>query len=273
MARALESRGRGRARVGAILPSTNRNLEPDFCLLAPPGVSMHFARQGGEDEGRIPDSEEMQLYAHQPLEPPVRALGAAQVDVIAFGCTSATLSGGAAFDRRLGSEIERISGRPAVTAAAALLEALATLGISRVAFVSPYVRELHERGIAFLHECGIEVSGDANPERALDSYEQEMDPGSVYEMALRADDAGAEGLVLSCTEMRSVEAIEAIEARTGKPVVTSNQALVHACLTRIGIDSSEVEAGGRLFRPDWKRSGVSSLEAGCGREVPPSGNA
>ena len=234
--------------MGAVVPSTNRNLEPDFCLLAPPGVSMHFARQGGGDAGRIPDSEEMQLYAQQPLDPPLHALRAAMVDVIAFGCTSATLSGGAAFDRRLGREIERVSGRPAVTAAAALLEGLAALGTSRVAFVSPYVRELHERAMAFLHESGVEVSGDANPERALDSYEQEMDPVSVYEMALRADDPRAEALVLSCTEMRSVEAIEAIEAHTGKPVVTSNQALVHACLVRLGIDASEVSAGGRLFR-------------------------
>ena len=244
----LESRGRGRARVGAIVPSTNRNLEPDFCLLAPCGVSMHFARQGGEDEGRIPDSDEMRIYAQRPLEPPVQALRAAQVDVIAFACTSATLSGGAEFDRRLMSDIERLSGRPAVTAAAALLEALAALGTSRVAFASPYVRELHERGISFLRECGIEVSGDANPERALDSYEQEMDPQSVYDMALRADDPRAEGLVLSCTEMRSVEAIEAIEESTGKPVVTSNQALMRACLVRIGIDPSEVKGGGRLFR-------------------------
>ena len=248
--------------MGAIVPSTNRNLEPDFGLLAPPGVSMHFARHGDEDEGRIPDSEEMQGYAHQPLDAPVRALRAAQVDVIAFGCTSATLSCGADFDRRLGGEIERLSGRPAVTAAAALLEALSALGISRVAFVSPYVRELHERGISFLRECGIEVSGDANPERALDSYEQEMDPGSVYEMALRADDPRAEGVVLSCTEMRAVEAIEAIEASTGKPVVTSNQALVYGCLARIGLDPAGVEAGGRLFRLPGCAQRVHGAEPG-----------
>ncbi len=244
----VPSRGRGRARVGAIVPATNRNLEPDFCLLAPPGVSMHFARQGGEDSGRIPDSEEMRAYAHQPLAPPVQALCAARVDVIAFGCTSATLSGGVDFDRRLGREIERLSGRPSVTAAASLLEALAALGVSRVAFVSPYVRGLHARGIAFLRACGFEVPGDARPERALDSYEQAMDPESVYEMALRADHPRAQALVLSCTEMRSVEAIEAIEADTGKPVVTSNQALVRACLDRLGIDPSEAEAGGCLFR-------------------------
>ena len=257
----LEARGRGRARVGAVVPSTNRNLEPDFCLLAPRGVSMHFARQGGEDSGRIPDSDEMQTYARQPLAPPVQALCAARVDVIAYGCTSATLSGGADFDRRLGREIEALSGRQAVTAAASLLEALAALGVSRVAFVSPYVRELHDRGIAFLHESGVEVSGEANPGRALDSYEQEMDPASVYEMALRADDARAEALVLSCTEMRSVEAIEAIEERTDKPVVTSNQALVHACLVRVGVDASEVEAGGRLFRSG---GGAAALRAAAG---------
>ena len=142
-----------------------------------------------------------------------------------------------------------------------MLEALAALGVSRVAFVSPYVRELHERGIAFLNESGVEVWGDANPERTLDSYEQEMDPSSVYEMALRADDERAEALVLSCTEMRSVEAIEAIEGSTGKPVVTSNQALVCACLIRLGVDPSEVEAGGRLFRLEGRGRGASRAAA------------
>ena len=244
----FESRGRGRARVGAIVPSTNRNLEPDFCLLAPSGVSVHFTRQGGEDTGQIPDSGEMQRYAQQPLAPAVQALRAARVDVIAYACTSATLSGGADFDRRLGTGIEGLSGRPAVTAASALLEALAALGVSRVAFVYPYVRELHERGIAFLAEHGIEVSGDANPERALDSYEQEMDPRSVYEMALRSDHRRAEALVLSCTEMRSVEAINAIEARTGKPVVTSNQALMHTLSRPPRHRCARSGGGGRLFR-------------------------
>ena len=244
----IESRGRGRGRVGAIVPATNRNLEPDFCLLAPAGVSMHFARQSMEDGSHIPDSEEMRRYARQPLEAPVRALCAATVDVIAYGCTSGTLFGGARFDRELGREIERLSARPALTAAGALTAALAALGVSRVAFASPYVDELHGRGVAFLRECGIEVVGDANPPRALDSYEQEMDPVSVYEMALRADRPEAQALVLSCTEMRSVEAIEAIEADAGKPVVTSNQALVRACLERLGVDASEVPAGGRLFR-------------------------
>ena len=244
----IESRGRGRARVGAIVPATNRNLEPDFCLLAPAGVSMHFARQRTEDGSRIPDSAEMRRYARQPLEAPVAALCAATVDVIAYGCTSGTLFGGVRFDRELGRKIESLSGRPVVTAAGALLEALAALGVSRVAFASPYVDELHGRGVAFLRECGIEVAGDANPERALDGYEQEMDPASVYEMARRADRPRAQALVLSCTEMRSVEAIAAIEASAGKPVVTSNQALVYACLRRIGVGASEVPAGGRLFR-------------------------
>ncbi|MEM0944905.1 MAG: ectoine utilization protein EutA, partial [Pseudomonadota bacterium] len=48
-----------------------------------------------------------------------------------------------------------------------------------------------------------------------------------------ADAREAEALVLSCTDMRSVEAAAALEARTGKPVITSNGAMMDAALTHL----------------------------------------
>ena len=247
MSRTVANQGRGRGRIGALVPANNRNLEPDFTLLAPSGVSLHFARIGANDYLGPPDSSEMQRYASEPIDEPVSTLVAGTVDVVAYGCTSGTLSGGIDFDRALSRRINEMCGLPAVTAASALLEGLEILGISRVAFGSPYVRELHQRGIAFLKASGIEVVSGANPERDLGVYEQEMDPTTVFDLGCRADSESAQALVLSCTEMRSVEALVALEDALDKPVVTSNQALVCACLKRIGIDPGEVTAGGRLF--------------------------
>ena len=243
----FENQGRGRGRIGAIVPANNRNLEPDFMLLSPPGVSTHFSRVGGNDYHGVPTYDEMQRYVSEPLEPPVMSLVAGQIGVIAYGCTSATLSGGAKADRELREQIERLSGLPAVSAASSLLEGLSALGVSRVAFTSPYVRELHCRAVAFLESCGVEVVSEADVGRDLGPYEQQLDPRSVYELGCRADDDRAEALVLSCTEMRSVEALVALENDLDKPVVASNQALMYASLNRIGIDPSGVEAGGRLF--------------------------
>ena len=37
---------RGRARIGVLVPFTNSNLEPDFAMMRPAGVSIHVARMG-----------------------------------------------------------------------------------------------------------------------------------------------------------------------------------------------------------------------------------
>ena len=50
-----------------------------------------------------------------------------------------------------------------------------------------------------------------------------------------ADREQAEAIVLSCTDMRAAEAAPAIEASLGKPVVTSNRAMMRAALKRIGV--------------------------------------
>lgn len=244
----LRDLGRGRGRIGAMVPCSNRNLEPDFQLLIPDGVSAHFVRLEVDDLDAMPDSETLQRYANTPIEGPTRLLCAATVDVIAYGCTSATLSGSPEFDVQLSEKIERLSGLPTVTAARALLEGLAAFGINRVAFASPYVRELHQRACQFLEDSGVQVVSETDVGRDLGNYEQEMNPSAVYRMGREADDAAADALVLSCTEMRSVEAIEALERDIGKPVITSNQALVFACLKRLGVESSGVQSGGRLFQ-------------------------
>ena len=243
----LSDLGRGRGRIGAMVPSPNRNLEPDFFLLAPPGVSVHFVRLREENPDELPTSAVLQRYAHLPVAEPAELLVAATVEVIAYGCTSATLSGSPEFDAELSEVIERLSGLPTITAARALLEALATLGVANIAFGSPYVRELHERGIQFLTDAGVAVVSEADPGRDLGNYEQEMTPSAVYDLGRRADHRDAQALVLSCTEMRAVEAINALEKDLGKPVVTSNQALMFACLNRIGIKPTGLGVGGRLF--------------------------
>ena len=50
---------RGRARIGLLVPYTNSNLEPDFAMMKPEGISIHVARMGGYDENEIPDAGQM----------------------------------------------------------------------------------------------------------------------------------------------------------------------------------------------------------------------
>jgi hypothetical protein len=122
---------RGRARIGVLVPFTNTNLEPDIALMAPPGVSLHFARMGGYDEDEIPDETQMQGLGAADLQETLTLLSGAKPDVVLYGCTSATLSHGPAFDRDLAAAIKAQSGAQTVTAAGALVHALRTLARPR----------------------------------------------------------------------------------------------------------------------------------------------
>jgi maleate cis-trans isomerase len=60
-----------------------------------------------------------------------------------------------------------------------------------------------------------------------------MSPEEVFRLGTEADRADAEAVVLSCTDMRAVEAIAALEEALQKPVVTSNQALMYVARKRL----------------------------------------
>jgi maleate cis-trans isomerase len=237
-----------RQRIGLIVPSSNTNAEPDCLMLMPTGVTLHATRSGGYDVNAIPDSGEMRRFVRQSLDLHLQLLMDARVDVIAYGCTSATLADGPAFDQEFCAEISAKSGCPAVTTAGALIEAMTSLGLERVAFTSPYVKTLADEAVDFIHQCGIEVVHQVGFDTDLNSLQQNaLSPKDAYDMALKADHADAQGIVISCTDYRALEALPAIEEALGKPVVTSNQALMYACLQRLGAEGDLAAVGGRLF--------------------------
>ncbi|MEM1384685.1 MAG: Asp/Glu racemase [Pseudomonadota bacterium] len=239
---------RGLGRIGVLVPYTNTNLEPDLASLAPMGVSIHATRLGGYDLDAIPDAGQMAGLGRAEIEEPLRLIAGVRPDVILYGCTSATLAHGAAFDRMLREQAAATAGAPVITAAGALLSALAAIGARRIGFASPYVPELNDRAIAFLAAFGVKTVARAEVATPLGNHDQgALTPEEVLALGLRASNRRAEALVLSCTDMRAVEAVERLEAATGLPVVTSNQALMHAALPHLGL-SPDVVRCGRLFQ-------------------------
>lgn len=252
---------RGRARLGVLVPFTNRNLEPDMVLLRPEGVSVHFARFGGYDEDEIPDETQMQGLGMADLNEPLRLLMGARPDVVIYGCTSATLTHGPAFDSALAARIRAASGAETVTAAGALVHALSTLGLDRIGFASPYVPAINDLAVAFLSEMGITTLERSEVTEALDNTGQgALDPEAVVALGRRADHPDAQALVLSCTEMRSVEAIARIEDETGKPVICSNQAMAFQALQLAGI-GDPVQGFGRLLERSRTVAGLGACSS------------
>ena len=235
------------SRIGVLVPFTNTNLEPDMMMLVPLGVSLHFTRIGGYDEDEIPDENQMAGLGASSLDEPLHLLQGARPEVILYGCTSATLAHGPSFDRDLAAQIKSQSGALTVTAAGALVAALKVLRVSRIGFASPYVPSLNDRAIAFLADEGFETVSRADHAEPLDNEGQgALMPDAVYDLGLRADSPDADAIVLSCTDMRSVEVIDRLERTLGKPVVTSNQAMMFQSLQLLG--ATDPPSGfGKLF--------------------------
>ncbi len=241
------SPARARARLGLLVPFTNTNLEPDFALMAPKDLSIHVARLGGYDEDEIPDEAQMQGLGDADIDEPLRLLMGVRPDVVIYGCTSATLTHGPAFDRDLAARIERDCGAKTVTAAGALVHALNRLGVRKIGFASPYVPAINDMAVNFLDTMGFTTVARAEVTETLSNEGQgALDPDAVLALGLRADGPEVEAIVLSCTDMRSVETIDRLEQKVGKPVLSSNQAMLFETVSYLGI-ADPIQGFGRLL--------------------------
>ena len=246
----FESEDRGTLRIGLLVPYTNTNFEPDMARLKLAGATLHSARLGGYDVDEIPGAEQMAGLGAAPLDEPIRLVAGVRPHAVLYGCTSATLTHGRAFDRQLAEQIESACGAVTITAASALVGAIHALGVSRIGFASPYLGEINEHAMRFLAEAGIETLRCHDIGRALGNYGQgELRPREVIDLGLAADHPDAQAIVLSCTDMRAVEAVETLEAELGKPVITSNQALVYAVMQAFNRPPPDRRCGKLLQAP------------------------
>jgi maleate cis-trans isomerase len=141
------------------------------------------------------------------------------------------------------------AGVPAVATTPSVVEALRALGARRLSVATPYPEWNNKRLRSYLEAQDFEVLNvDGEPEAAAAGNQgiNDQSPQSVVEFAARVCRPEADALLCSCTAWRSVEAVDALERRTGKPVVTSNQATIWAALRVLGF-TQPVRGYGRLL--------------------------
>ena len=124
------------------------------------------------------------------------------------------------------------------------MHALKKLGVDRVGFASPYVGAINEQAVSFLGDAGIVTVNVADVGKALGNYGQgELTPDEVFKLGKRADHADAEAIVMSCTDMRSIETIDRLEAALDKPVISSNQAMLFEALEKLNCQADGAGCG------------------------------
>ncbi|MCH7660845.1 MAG: aspartate/glutamate racemase family protein [Euryarchaeota archaeon] len=229
-----------RARLGVIVPSSNTAVEREFPPFASEGVSVHASRMPLESV----TSDALDSMSDRAVDCG-ELLAHADVDAVAYACTTGSLLHGPGFDRELEEDLSAAVGGPAVATALSVDRALDALGAERIAVRTPYNKELNRREREYLEVAGYEVAsirgrgiedntaiGALTPENAYRQVSETVDPGKV------------DAVFVSCTNYRTLPVIEPLERDLGVPVVTSNGATLWNICRTVGVT---VEAPGELF--------------------------
>jgi maleate isomerase len=229
-----------KATLGLIVLQEDETLEQDMRRLLPATAQLHVSRvpSGKAVTRETLAAMEAELPAAARLFP-----SAARFRAVGYGCTSGTAVIGAA---RVAELIRSGTDTRAVSEpVSALVAACEALGVRRLAFLSPYVAEVSARLRATLAEGGVESPVFGSFDEAEEAKVARIDAASVIEAATDLGRAAeAEAVFLSCTNLRTLDAIPEIERRSGKPVLSSNLVLAwHLCrLAGLGFDFGALTA-------------------------------
>ena len=233
-----------RARIGLVVLATDYTIEHEFRkLITLPGVDFYHAR--------ISNSTEINANTLAAMKPLIKQtadliLPGDDLDVIAYGCTSASIVLG---DTLVASLLN--SSKPTAKTtnpAHAASVSLKALKAKRVGILTPY-----EKGVNELVQKSMEDRGFVIP--VFGSFNENHDPtvASINkDSLLRAirkmlSSAKVDAIFISCTSVKIADSITEIENEIGVPVTSSNHALAWHCLRLAGINDLIPESG-KLFQ-------------------------
>jgi len=226
-----------KARLGLVYMASSVVMEAEMYAMAAPGVSIHTSRV------KLPSVTVEgidQMMRSPELEDSVRLLAAAPLDALCFGGTSASFLHGTSWDRTYLAHLQEWApGVPATTTASAVLQALAALKAGPVTLVTPYTPDIIERGIRFLSENGHPVLASSGMDIITDHDLARVALERVYDLLISTDVAESTAVFISCTNLRTVGAIAALEKALGKPVISAVQASFWRCLDLIGVNGAK----------------------------------
>ena len=232
-----------RAKIGRISPSPETVGAEEWRRSMPDGVCLVETRTLIHDVTVDGLSETVKQVERAALE-----LASAEVDVILQAGTAIAFFRGFGHDQELSQRIHGATGIKATTSLTAVVDGLRTLKIQRPAIATSYLADIDARLAEVLEKSGFEVAaiGGMGLKKSIDMGK--VSPEKTYRLAREVVGSApqADGILISCGNLRSFEAIEPLEKDTGLPVVTSNQAGLWQVLRMAGI-KDHLTSLGRLL--------------------------
>lgn len=229
-------------RIGLVALATDQVSERDIARILPGDRLALYV-------SRVTHSEESNIETIGRLETDIaRAasllLPGATIDVMVFSCTSGSMIIG---EERIAQLLnEARPDVPTTNTVTSVMAAFKALEVRRVAMLTPYIEEVNRVMAEGFEARGLEIVDFAAFGRELEVEIAQVTPACVLSTALELDRSRADAIFISCTGLRSVEVIQALEDRVDIPVVTSNQAMAWHIMRLAGY-TKPVEGFGRLL--------------------------
>ena len=230
-------------KVGLIALSSDMVTERDFSLMLPPGGEVMYYTS------RVPLTlpvtvENLRLMGPKLSEAASLILPTGKLNVIAYSCTSASVSIGPA---EVAAQIWK--GRPGVEVVTPITAATAAFercNVKRISLLTPYTEEVTKAMVTFIEDQGFEVLNFAHFNLIDDQEMARVTPEAIHDAVVEIAHPAADAVFVSCTGVRTVEAIKRLEDTLGKPVFCSNQCMFWQALRLSGYDK-QVAGFGRLL--------------------------
>lgn len=234
-----------RAQIGLIVLQSDETIEPDMRRLIPPEVELLVSR--------VPSGTSVSQDSLAAMESVLAQAASllpngARLSVTGYGCTSGTAQIG---PTRISELVRAGVQTPKVTEpVSAVISACRALDLRKIGLISPYVRSVSDRLTEVLGTNGIEVPCFASFNEPLEENVARIAPDAIVAAACEmARTEEADVIFLSCTNLRTLDIIDEIEAETGKAVLSSNQVLAWNLLRLAGL-SATTDAPGKLWNAD-----------------------
>ncbi len=228
-------------RIGVVALGTDFNLEQDMRRMLPEGVEIFTNRVRNINPVTL---ENLRAIAPDITRATDGILSGVRIDAVVYGCTSGTAAIGE--DKLVELVHAARPGLPVSNPFTAAKAAMDAFGAKRISVLTPYIEEVNVVMAEQLGDAGYDVCNVAGLGIESDTDMTGVPLSVIHDAALQSCHDDADMLFISCTALRAASAIAGIEAALGKPVISSNQALVWHTLQLLGCDA-EVSGFGSLF--------------------------
>lgn len=229
--------------IGLVVPFAE-NRVPDEGLTMYPGIN--FVPRGTGVTALTPEGYDA---AVDKIFPAAENLAREGVEAVMLMGTSLTFYRGPEFHDELLERVKKATGLPCSTMTKAIADGLDAVGAKKVAVSTAYSKVVNDKLTEWLEWRGFEVG-------ALESFGiTEFNNGAsrkseseIIELTAKAcaQAPQADGILISCGGLRTLNCAEPLEKRVGLPVVTSTQAAFWAALGLVG-ESGRIPGYGRML--------------------------